>query len=254
MFKAKYLAAKTALVIMISACVPAAHAGIPVIDAANLSQTVLSATENVAQTLKQIEQYQTQLQQYENMLKNTMAPAAYLWDKISGTIDKLRNAVNTLNYYKNSLGNIDAYLAKFQNASFYKNSPCFTAKGCSDAEREAIKAIQRLGSEAQKMANDAFFKGLDQQQDALTADAAQLERLQSAAQGATGQLQALGFANQLASQQASQLLQMRAALLAAQSAIATRNQVLADREAQQQAASEHRYSVPAAGKRSTEGF
>jgi len=35
----------------------------------------------VAQTLKQIEQYQTQLQQYENMLQNTMAPAAYIWDQ-----------------------------------------------------------------------------------------------------------------------------------------------------------------------------
>ena len=35
----------------------------------------------MAQTLKQIEQYQTQLQQYENMLQNTMAPAAYIWDQ-----------------------------------------------------------------------------------------------------------------------------------------------------------------------------
>lgn len=51
-------------------------AGIPVIDVTNLQQTVVSATENVAQTLKQIEQYRTQLQQYENMLQNTAAPTA----------------------------------------------------------------------------------------------------------------------------------------------------------------------------------
>ena len=48
---------------------PTHAAGIPVIDTANLSQTVISSIEAVAQTLKQIQQYQTQLQQYENMLK-----------------------------------------------------------------------------------------------------------------------------------------------------------------------------------------
>ncbi|KLB48580.1 hypothetical protein XEUV315_24185, partial [Xanthomonas euvesicatoria] len=42
----------------------------------------------------------------------------------------------------------------------------------------------------QKKANDALFKGLEHQQRNLTADARQLERLQSAAQGATGQMQA----------------------------------------------------------------
>jgi P-type conjugative transfer protein TrbJ len=43
----------------------------------------------VAQTLKQIEQYRTQLQQYENMLQNTIAPAAYIWDQAQATINGL---------------------------------------------------------------------------------------------------------------------------------------------------------------------
>jgi P-type conjugative transfer protein TrbJ len=97
---------------------------------------------------------------------------------------------------------------------------------------------RRLASESQKKANDALFKGLDRQQDALKADARQLERLQSAAQGANGQMQAIGFANQLAAQQANQLLQIRGLMVAQQNAIATRMQVEADREAQQQAAGE----------------
>lgn len=245
------LAAKAVLLVALATAgteTPAAP-GIPVIDAANLTQTVVAAAENVAQTMKQIEQYQTQLRQYENMLKNTMAPTAFIWDKATGTISKLLGAVDTLNYYKNSLGSVDKYLAKFQNASFYKSSPCFTARGCSEAEWTAIKEVQRLGSEAQKKANDAMFKGLDQQQRSIEDDAAQLERLQAGAQSAEGQMQALGFANQLASHQASQLLQMRTMLASAQNAIATRNQVLVDREALQQTASEKLYSVPAATTR-----
>jgi P-type conjugative transfer protein TrbJ len=86
-------------------------------------------------------------------------------------------------------------------------------------------------TESQKKANDALFKGLDLQQEALTKDAKTLERLQSAAKGADGQMQALGYANQLASAQANQMLQIRGLLVAQQNSIATRQQALNDREA-----------------------
>jgi hypothetical protein len=108
--------------------------------------------------------------------------------------------------------------------------------GCTDAEWAAIKENQRFGSEAQKRANDALFRGLDKQQAALEADARTLQRLQGSAQSATGQMQAISYANQLASQQANQLLQIRGLLIAQQNALATRMQVEADREAQQAAA------------------
>jgi len=215
-----------------------AHAAMAVIDAANLRQTMLSATENVAQTLKQIEQYKTQLQQYENMLQNTAAPTAYVWDQAVVTMNRLRGAIDTLNYYKNQTGSLDAYLSKFQDVAYYRNSPCFNA-GCSKAEWEAMNrnAVQ-LGSEAQKRANDAMFRGLDRQQDAIEADARQLQHLQAGAQSVNGQVQAIGFANQLASQQANQLLQIRGLLIAQQNAEATRNQVIADQEARTRAADE----------------
>lgn len=215
-----------------------ADAGIPVIDATNLSQTTVAAIENVAQTLKQIEQYRTQLQQYENQLRNTLAPAVYIWDQAQATINGLMNAIDTLNYYKNKVGSLDAYLSKFQDVAYYRNSPCYTSAGCSDAEREAISENRRFASESQKKANDALFRGLDRQQDSLKIDALTLEQLQDSAQGATGQMQAIQYANQLASQQANQLLQIRALLIAQQNAIATRMQAEADQEASTQAADE----------------
>lgn len=167
-----------------------AQAGIPVIDGTNLAQNIMTAIESVAQTLKQIEQYQTQLQQYENQLQNTMAPAAYIWDRAQATINGLMNAVDMLSYYEQQLGSLDSYLGKFQDVAYYRGSPCFSAAGCSDAERAAMGENRRLASESQKKANDALFKGLKDQLRNLTADARQLERLQSAAQGATGQMQA----------------------------------------------------------------
>ncbi|WP_058363534.1 P-type conjugative transfer protein TrbJ, partial [Xanthomonas translucens] len=236
--KQKFLAAKLALVVAVSSTlmVTPVEAGIPVIDGTNLSQNVMTAIESVSQTLKQIEQYSTQLQQYQTQLQNTMAPTAYIWDQAQSTINGLMNATNTLNYYKNQLGSLDSYIGKFQDVNYYKGSPCFSAAGCSAAEWAAMKNVQQLASESQKKANDALFKGLEKQQDNLTADAATLQRLQSSAQGATGQMQAIGYANQLASQQANQLLQIRGLLIAQQNAVATKMQADADKESQQAAA------------------
>ncbi|EOM7671337.1 P-type conjugative transfer protein TrbJ [Escherichia coli] len=233
------LAAKVALALALSVgtlAVTPAQAGIPVIDGTNLSQTTITAIQQVAQVQKQIEQYRTQLQQYENMLQNTMAPAAYIWDQAQSTINGLMSAVDTLNYYKNQAGSIDAYLGKFKDVSYYKSSPCFTLSGCTDAERSAMEENRRLASESQKKANDALFRGIDQQQDNLKSDARTLQQLQAKAQGAQGQMEAIQYANQFASQQANQLLQIRGLLVAQQNAIATQMQAQQDRQAQQDAA------------------
>jgi len=232
--KQKFLAAKVALIVMATSM--SAQAGIPVIDAGNLTQNIMTAMESVAHTTKQIQQYQKQLQEYENMLQNTLAPSAYIWDHAQVTINNLVEATNTLEYYKKNLGSIDEYMAKFQDVNYYKSSPCFSSDGCSEAEQAKIEQNWALASESQKKANDAVFKGLDQQQTNLQNDAATLEQLQANAQGATGQMAAIGYANQLASQQANQLLQIRGLLIAQNNAVTTRMQAQADKEAQQAAA------------------
>lgn len=231
------VAARVALILALAGGVSMpAHASIPVIDGGNLSQNIVSAIEEVAQTIKQIEQYKTQLDQYENMLRNTAAPAMNIWDDAQSTINGLMNSTNTLNYYKQQLGSLDSYLGKFQDVNYYKSSPCFTSAGCSASQLAAIKQSQQLGSESQKKANDALFKGLELQQRNIAADARQLERLQSSAKGADGQMAALGYANQLASNQTHQLLQIRSLLMAQQNAVTTKMQADSDREAQHSAA------------------
>lgn len=239
-FAQKTLAAKLAIVLALSGLpdiIPKAYAGIPVFDAVNLSQNIITAIEEVAQTLQQINEYQTQLQQYQNQLQNTAAPLINVWDAAQATMSQLNNSINTLNYYKNQLGSINAYLKKFGDTATYMNSPCYSPAGCTPAQWAALANTRIMGNEAQKKATDALFLGLDQQQNAMQSDASTLQQLQSFAQGASGQMQAIGYANQLASHQANQLLQIRGLLIAQQNVIATRNQALADREAQEAAAS-----------------
>ena len=245
----KFLAAKTVLAASLTfgiGMLQVARAGIPVIDGGNLTQNVISAFEEVAQTVKQIEeyakqveQYQTQLQQYENMIQNTAAPAAYIWDQANNTINKLVQAQDMLAYYQNKAGSLDAYLAKYQNASYYRSSPCFSGGGCTESEREAMAENRRLFNETQQEANAAQLKGLAQQQANMQADARQLERLQSAASTADGQVKAIQYANQLASHQGNQLLQIRGLMVAQQNSMLAQQQANQDQQAIEIAAGEY---------------
>lgn len=219
-----------------------AHAGIPVIDGANVALNKVTSIESIAQTAKQIEeyatqvnQYKTQLDQYENMIKNTVAPAAYIWDEANNTINKLMRAQDMLDYYTNQAGSFDSYLDKFQDTSYYRNSPCYGSGGCSAEDEAAIQKQQDMATASQKNANDGMFKSIKQQQENLKADARQLERLQQAATTADGQVKAIQYANQLSSQQANQLLQLRTLMLAQQTAEANRHAAELDERARGEA-------------------
>lgn len=215
---------------------PVKAGGIPVFDAANLQQTTLSAIEAVNQTLKQIEEYALQLQQYEDQIKNSIAPAAYVWDQAQRTMNKVIALQNQIEFYMEQGGDVDSYLRKFGNLSTYRGSPYF--KAATEENRKDLMEAEELGSEAQKNANDNVVRTLENQQEALRQDAANLETLQANAQSSQGRMEAIQHANQLASHQANQLLQLRGLLLAKIAAENARSQTVAAREARIQAMEE----------------
>lgn len=214
------------------------YAGVPVFDGTNLSQTTISAIQNVAAVTKQIEQYKTQLQQYQNMLQNTAAPADYIWSQADQIISRLLAAQDTLSYYKTQVGSLEKYLERYQDTRYYENARCVGLDACNIRDRETITRAQRDASAARKRANDALLTSVSDQQDTLRSDANALVLLQRQASSAMGQMQAIQAANQLASAQTNQLLQIRSLLIAQQNAQATANQVGADHDAQQVAADE----------------
>jgi P-type conjugative transfer protein TrbJ len=170
------------------------------------------------------------------MIQNTAQPSSFTWANATQTISGLTNTLNTLSGYQSQFGTLSNYVNQFRNLSQYASSACFNSISCTPGALASLNNMLKLGSQAQQTANAANIQAIDSQQTALQTDAATLQRLQANAQGATGQMAAIQYANQLASNQANQLLQLRALLIAQQTAEATRNQVIADREAQQQAA------------------
>ncbi len=215
-----------------------AKAGIPVIDGVNLVQSILQVLEAISQTARQIEQYKTQLEQYENQIRNTVSVPIYTWNQTQRTISGLLGAMDSLDFYINALGNIDRYLAHYQDLEHYRTKETLTAREPSVQEQAALAAAQRFASEAQKRAYDASMKSVQRHQSTLRDDARLLGVLQSSTQGAVGQMQAIQYGNQLASAQANQLLQIRALLVSQQNAIATRLHAIMDEEAKQKASAE----------------
>ena len=232
-----FLAIHTAVTWTLGLCAAQAG-GIPVFDAGNLAQNAKAAMEAVLQTAKQVEQYELQVQQYRNMVQNTDTLTAQDWDQAQRTMGRLRAAMGTLEQYRQQADSLEKHLRQFKDVEGYLSSRCFNGR-CDAAQWSQMTQEQgRLGAKTQKSANDALLRSLGQQQQAITTDAVQLEKLQTNAKGAQGQMQALGAANQLASHVAYQLQQIRALLVAQNTALAARQRTVADREALAQARQE----------------
>jgi type IV secretion system protein TrbJ len=220
----------TSVAVLLVAAVPATSpgTGIPVLDASNLTQNVVTAFKQVSAYAQQVQQYQLQLQQYINQVKNTLAPIAQVWQAAQSTMSTVMGTVHFLQ----GGANLQGMLNQFQDVNYWLSAP------------PGGYTYQTAGSAAQKTANDALMKGIVQQEAQIKADAATLERLQAQASTADGQMKALTAANELAALQQEQLMQIRALLLQEQQALVARNATLANQEAMQEAATKKFFNVP----------
>ena len=218
-----------AIGVALLAALPLTSTGtMPVIDYSNLTQNITTALHQVSAYAKQVQQYQLQLEQYANEVKNTVAPAAQLWQEAQQTMNSV---MGTVGMFQNGSA-LQNYLNQFQNVNYWLSAS------------PSSYTYQTAGSVAQKQANDALVKGIVAQQQQIQKDAATLQQLESQASSADGQMKALVAANQLAALQQEQLLQIRELLLQEQQALAARQQTLANDEAMRQAATQKFYQTP----------
>ena len=217
-----------ALMLVVALPATSPGTGIPVIDFSNLTQNVVTALHQVSAYAQQVQQYQLQLQQYANQVKNTIAPVAQVWQASQGAMNSVLGTVHMFQ----SGSQLQGYLSQFQDVNYWLSAP------------PNSYTYQTAGSLAQKQANDALVKGIVQQEAQIRQDAATLERLQSQASTADGQMKALTAANELAALQQEQLLQIRELLLQEQQALAARNATLANDEAMREAATKQFFNVP----------
>lgn len=232
-----------AAVIVILLAFPNRTHAIPVFDAGNFAQNLVSAIEAVDQTLTQIMTYQNQLLQYEEMVRNGLAPAVYTWDRIVSIQNKLQTIARSLRNYRHWLRDLDDYLSKFADLDYYRSARCYGSDlSCPQAEWDRIlresQDMHGLASESQKKTLDQLMRALETSEEELAEDSANLDKLQRQAQAAEGHMQALQAGNQLASAEVYQLMQIRIIMVAQYRAIAVQLLVEQAREAEQMAAGE----------------
>jgi len=212
------------------ALLPVTSSGtMPVIDYSNLIQNTTTALKQVAAYAQQVQQYETQILQYKNQLLNTLgiAPALQVWQQSQAVMNQIM-ALTSMFQNGSSLQNV---LNQFQSPNYWLNTPVTSYPN------------QPPGGLTQYQATQAMFQGLAKQTQQIQADAATLQRLQSTASGAQGQMQALSAANQLAALEQAQLLQIRALLMQEQQALAAKNASSANSDAMHQGATQTYYGT-----------
>ena len=210
--------------------------GMPVFDgvlnstaAVQLHQQITTATQNVAQTLKQIDQYaeqvrqyQTQLMQYAQQLKDAALPVSQIWNQAQKTMGDMMSLVNQAQN-----GQMLAYVQQYKDLNGWLSSNGYYNPN-----------VLQQGYALQLSTNDTALQMAQAQRAALLNDAQRFQALQSAAGSADGADKLMSYANQIAAEQTQQLMQMRALCNQMLEEAAARDAALANRQALMDAATQ----------------
>lgn len=194
---------------------PPAHAGIPVIDIANLASTILNFVENLLTEINSVEQIANQIQGIGNQVKS-----------LENEAKNLAN-MNLANSFKN--------LTSFKDTLFKIKGAVYSAKGLPlryDAmEDKYSKLYKDIGGYAEgtfddwlkqskdlaAQTNNAVYDAMKTQGmiEEMETDAGNIEDLLSNSDSAQGSLEVAQVANQLGAVNTRQLMRMQTFLAAA---------------------------------------
>jgi type IV secretion system protein TrbJ len=195
-------------------------------------QQLVSYAKEAGQYVTQLEQYKTQLQSYINMITNTLSLPMQIWSSVEGDImqvQALSNAGSLLS------GNSGSLIQRLQSAGAYADQ----GGNLTNIGNQFTMYQTAIGNNLSQMG-----KALGIQQGQEQNNAALLTALQAHSQNAQGQMQAIQAGNELAHQQATQLLQIQSTLSVTARMQATKIAADSDRAALGDAAIQHFNSAP----------
>jgi P-type conjugative transfer protein TrbJ len=207
---------------VLAAGAPYARAQWAVADAGNLVQNTTTALNSVRSVAQQISAYQLQLQQYANEIKQAtgLAQIAQIYQQYQQTMGQLQGLYGQ---FTNG-GSLQNYLQQFQNVNYWAQVP-------PGNYAQAANQSWDQNSQTQKQLNDTWAQSLAQHQQLLTQDAAALQRAQTNANTAQGQMQAIQAGAQINAAVAQQLLEIHALLVQEQEALQARQASQANQDA-----------------------
>lgn len=165
------------------------------LDSANLAQMLLTQAEDLANSYAM----------YANMIKNTGTLPTQIFGDAMAEINQIKSIMDTANGI--------AYTASDLSAKFsqrYKGADAYKSLGI-DSEDISAK-FDQWSSDTNEAALNTL-KVMKAQSDGFTDEDALLQQIQSHAQSADGQMQAISVGNELAIQNVAQLQKLRQLLM-----------------------------------------
>lgn len=201
---------------------PAAHAGVPGVFATEYTQ-LLNYVELVGALEKQVEQVENQLLQIADMTKHGITITDQLFGTVGSDIANLRQIVNTGQALSYTMSNMDgAFRLRFPGYSTSTNYGQ-SYQGWSQTSLDStLGALDAAG-----LQNSQF-----------DSDTALLHTLQQQSTSAVGRMQALEVGNQIAENQAEQLMKLRQLMMADMQSKAAYQSALVQGQATKQANSD----------------
>jgi P-type conjugative transfer protein TrbJ len=179
-------------------CPVSAHAGVPGLFATEYTQ-ILNYVELAGQLEKQVVMVENQLNQLADMAKHGITITDQLFGTVASDITTLRQIVNTGQALSYTLSNMDGTF----RLRFPGYSPS-TNYGQSYQTWSQTSLDSTLGA----------LKAAGVQNSQFDSDSALLQSLKSQSQSAVGRMQAIEVGNQIAENQAEQLMKLRQLMMA----------------------------------------
>lgn len=236
----------------------AAQPAAPVVDLTNWAQNMLTALENVDQTLQAIRSYQVQLQELEAALQSTAAVPVHTWDRLQSIRNNFEGLVRDLKNYRGFLTDINDYMKQLGDPDFYRRSHCYGPN--IDCPRLAWQRVlqaqvmmERRVAAARARSLDQLEAAINHSEGAMATEATEVAQLRRASEGATGQFEAAQLGNELQAATVQQMLQLRATMIARDRVSMVQQRADAARQAAARAAS-RRYRAKVALASDTNEF
>ena len=190
--------ALVAIMAVETVCPAPAHAGVPGVFATEYTQ-ILNYVELAGQLEKQVVMVENQLNQLADMAKHGITITDQLFGTVASDITTLRQIVNTGQALSYTLSNMDGtFRLRFPGYSTSTNY------GRSYQNWSQTSLDSTLGA----------LKAAGVQNSQFDSDSALLQSLKSQSQSAVGRMQAIEVGNQIAENQAEQLMKLRQLMMA----------------------------------------
>jgi P-type conjugative transfer protein TrbJ len=207
MRRAYFIAAALALALMAPGM---AQAQFTVTDIVADAQTTETAIQSAAAVAKQVQQYELQAQQYQLMLQNAAAPLTNVYRQTTADVSGAQTLLDGVTRLVPSGQSVSQYLSQFTGGGVSSSTDFCRAQGlCNSSQFAGAQAAQASAAQAR---DAALVSGAQTQLTALQSQASDLQSIGTASAGATGELQALGYSNQIGTVAAGANLQIASAL------------------------------------------